>query len=87
MFGSLESDVVEDFEQNLIPLSSTLLESIKSLVESKNVFVITDANGARGWFHIDDFVLSEFTIEVGRPDIDLMNFPVKSSCQGQDSLD
>ncbi|KAF9644797.1 hypothetical protein BDM02DRAFT_3131544 [Thelephora ganbajun] len=63
VLGLGEANVTEDFLEDLIPASSTLFESVESLLKSKNVFVATDPNVARGWFHVDDFIFVEFAVE------------------------
>lgn len=57
MVGADETDLIENSFEDLVPSSSALLESVESLEELENFIVIADLNVARGWFHVNDFVL------------------------------
>jgi len=70
------------------PAASSLLKSIECDVEFENLSSFESGNNdVWRWMEINVFIFLQFPIEVSRLDVDLVNFPIESGCESEDSAD
>ena len=67
--------------------AATLLESIEGFLEVEDYLFLAGFDITRGLLHVDDFLISEFSIKVCTLDINLMDFIVEFGSHGQYSAD